>query len=160
VILLSLYSETGNLIGICSSSPSVYVVFESIKASDGCNQIGPSFMSKTATFPPGALSTLAPDNSTQSFNLADLPCPPASVQWDSPGPYAPLLAPPPYLFDLDPAFSACIAGYSQGVDPPTPLSAARGVSGPGGPGHLGRKRTVVHAHPHAHARPWSPQKTA
>ena len=62
--------------------------------------------------------------------------------------YAPLIAPPSFIFnDLDNgAFSNCIPGLSQGVDPPIPLSTGGGVSGPGGHGHHGpNKRAPANA---------------
>ena len=47
--------------------------------------------------------------------------------------YAPLIAPPSFIFnDLDNgAFSNCIPGLSQGVDPPIALPSGGGPSGPG-----------------------------
>ncbi|KAL6720916.1 hypothetical protein ACLMJK_000015 [Lecanora helva] len=159
-------------------SPNVYVVFESIKASDGCNQIGPTFDKLTTGFPPELLSTVAPDGSTQSFNFADLPCPPASINWDPTKPYNPILAPPQYIFDLDPAFSTCIPGAFQGIDPPRPVVSAAGVSPPRlakrrladspepvvtanrAPSLRQGRRALAHAHPHAQVAPWAPRKTA
>ena len=143
-----------------SVSPDVYLVFPSIKASDGCHQIGSAFASQTTHLPPSELSTIAPDGSTQSFNFADLPCPPASVSWDSSRPYAPVIAPPRFLFDLDPAFSGCTPGAFQGIDPPTPLNAGGEPSPPGQEPHQKARRELAHARPHAHVVPWAPQKTA
>lgn len=156
-------SSTIKLTHVCSQSPSVYVVFESIKASDGCKQIGPTFADKTLAFAPGVLSTVVDGTITQSFNFGDLPCPPATVQWDPAKPYAPVIAPPPGLFSMDPAFSSCIPGRSQGIDPPIPISTANGVSGPEpgvGP-HPRLRRALAHAYPHAaHVVPRAPQRTA
>lgn len=113
-------------------SPSVYVVLRSIRGYDGCNQIGAIFVDLTTSFAPGRLSTIGLDHTTYSFNFADLPCPPADVEWDfSNGPYAPQLAPPEFLFNLDPAFKNCIPGASQGIDPYTTLKTATADSGPG-----------------------------
>ena len=55
--------------------------------------------------------------------------------------YAPLIAPPPFIFnDLDNgAFSTCIPGLKQGVDPPIAVQHGNGVSGPGGVGHPRRR---------------------
>ena len=149
------YPKSVKLIDSRSVSPSVYVVFESIKASDGCNQVGPTFASKTATLPPGELSTIAPDGTTQSYNFADLPCPPASLQWDPDKPYAPRIAAPSYLMGLDPAFSNCIPGAAQGVDPPIPWHTADKATG-----YNLHKKAMAHIHPHAHAVPRAPQQTA
>ena len=121
-------------------SPSVYVVFPSISANDGCTQIGNTFSSITTSFAPGELSTIdLASHATKVFDFGDLPCGPPGM--DDPS-YAPLIAPPSFIFnDLDNgAFSNCIPGLSQGVDPPIPLSTGGGVSGPGGPGHPHRAK--------------------
>jgi len=70
---------------------SMYVVF------DGCNVVGPTFAMMTATLSPGVLPTIALNDTVQSFNLTDLPCPPASLGWESAFPnrtYTPQLLPP------------------------------------------------------------------
>ncbi|KAL9630670.1 MAG: hypothetical protein Q9164_006304 [Protoblastenia rupestris] len=134
----------------------VVAVFTSIRASDGCQQIGTTFDGHIATFAPGELSSIR-DSSTYSFNLADFPCPPASVHWTRPLPYEPIIAPPPFLFNLDPAWSTCIAGAGQGIDPPAAFKKAPGGSGRGDAGALGRHRRAVH--PHARAVPWAAAKT-
>ena len=134
----------------------VVAVFTSIRASDGCQQIGTTFDGHIATFGPGELSSIR-DSSTYSFNLADFPCPPASVHWTRPLPYEPIIAPPPFLFNLDPAWSTCIAGAGQGIDPPAAFKKAPGGSGRGDAGALGRHRRA--AHPHARAVPWAAAKT-
>ncbi|KAF6228465.1 hypothetical protein HO133_008195 [Letharia lupina] len=116
-------------------SPSVYVNFPSIRAHDGCSQIGATFTNLITSFAPSALSTIGGDSKTYSFNFGDLPCPPAIIGWNSSqGPYAPLLAPPEFLFHLDPAFLTCIHGASQGIDPYTALVTTNAASGPGKPG--------------------------
>ncbi|MCJ1440041.1 MAG: hypothetical protein MMC23_000523 [Stictis urceolatum] len=66
--------------------------------------------------------------STSSFNFAHLPCPPQSLRdwgtsqfiYDPVYAYAPMLAPPPDLIDLDPAWSTCTVDY--GWDPYTALA--------------------------------------
>lgn len=145
-----------------SQSPSVYVIFPSIAASNKCSQIiGNTFADLTTSFAPGELSTVGLDQSTRLFNFGDLPCPPASLGWNpANGPYAPLLAPPSFLFDLDPAFATCIPGASQGIDPYHTLTTADAGSGPGSPGcgHSCRRhrRALEHAHPVS----WAPRRTA
>ena len=151
-----------NLLNSCSQSPSVYVVFSTIRGYDGCSRIGGIYYDLTTSFAPGALSTVRPDNTTYSFNFGDLPCPPAEVEWDfSKGPYAPTIAPPDFLFNLDPAFKTCIHGATQGIDPPMTLTQVAADSDPGAVGcrrgHCYRaKRAMAHAHP----MPWAPQRTA
>ena len=150
-----------SLLNVCSQSPSVYVVFPTIRGYDGCSRIGNIYFDLTTSFAPDALSTIRPDSTTYSFNFGDLPCPPADVEWDfSNGSYAPQLAPPEFLFDLDPAFKTCIPALIQGIDPPMTLTPAAVDSGPGAVGcprgqcH-GPKRAIEHAHP----MPWAPQRT-
>lgn len=156
------HTRHANLLNICSQSPSVYVVFPSIRGWDGCSQIGTHIVDLTTSFAPGALSTIGLDNTTRSFNFGDLPCPPADVGWDSSkGPYAPRLAPPEFLFNLDPAFKTCIPGATQGIDPYTTLTTVAADSGPGVVGCRrgqckGAKRALEHAYP----MPWAPQRTA
>lgn len=119
-------------------SPSVYVIFPSISANDGCTQIGNTYSSITKTFAPGDLSTLDSNGATKSFNFGDLPCGPPGVEDTS---YAPLIAPPSFIFnELDSAFATCIPGLDQGVDPPTALPPGSGVSPPRGVGRPGRNR--------------------
>lgn len=145
-----------------SQSPSIYVVFPSIYVADGCSTIGKTFTGLTASFAPGQLSTIGHSSSTYSFNFGDLPCPPANAGWDpSEGPYSPIVAPPEFLFNLDPAFNTCIPAASQGNDPFKMLRHAPTGSGPGNPfcipGHCEppNKRAVEHAR----SVPWAPRKT-
>lgn len=119
-------------------------------ASDGCKQIGNGYGPITTSFAPGELSTIDIGvYSTNSFNFNDLPCPPPGIDIPSGETYAPLISPPPFIWDLDPAFSTCIPGYSQGVDPPTALTHADGLGGlEGAP----PRRDLG-------ASPWGPAKT-
>ena len=92
-------------------------------ASDGCQQIGKGYGPITTSFAPGELSTIGVEGlTTKVFNFADLPCPPSGVDIPPGDTYAPLIAPPSFLIELDPAFSTCIPAFSQGVvapvDPP------------------------------------------
>lgn len=138
-------------------SPSVYVVFPTIQARNGCTQVGALFTSITTSFAPGELSTvrsysLGVDGShypeISFFDFRDIPCPPPGVLWNrTEGTYKPLLAPPDFLFDLDPAFRTCIPASGQGVDPPIKLQIAQSGSGPGpvggGPPHNHPKRRLA-----------------
>ena len=119
-------------------------------ASDGCKQIGKGYSSITTSFAPGELSTIdIRGHSTNVFEFTDLPCPPPGIDVPSGETYAPLISPPPFIWDLDPAFSSCIPGYSQGVDPPI---AVHTTNGPAGPGGLPPRRDL-------RASPWGPTKT-
>ena len=141
-------------------SPSIYAVFPSIIASDGCNRIGNAYGPITTSFAPGELSTIdVGGHSTNVFNFADLPCPPSGVDVPAGETYAPLIAPPAFIWDLDPAFSTCVPGYSQGVDPPNALTS--GVpGGPDDPPVKPRRRRDVGGHAHPHGGPWGPTITA
>ncbi|KAL9135245.1 MAG: hypothetical protein Q9175_003564 [Cornicularia normoerica] len=110
-------------------------------ASDGCNQIGKGYGPITTSFAPGELSTIA-GGSTNVFNFADLPCGPSAIELPPGSPYAPLISPPPFIWALDPAFSNCIPGRNQGVDPPIAVTSDGGPQGPGP------------------VAPWAPTKTA
>ena len=141
--------------------PSIYAIFPSIIASDGCNRIGGAYGPITTSFAPGELSTIdVGGHMTSVFNFADLPCPPSSIQLPPGETYAPLIAPPAFIFDLDPAFSTCVPGYSQGVDPAIAFTSGI-LDGPGSPGaNPRRRRDVVGAHAHPHGGPWGPTMTA
>ena len=89
----------------------------------------------TMSFAPGELSSLESDVITKVFNEADIPCPPPSLIesqssyynakfWDgrpNPSSYVPVIAPPPALRRLDPAWGDCIQWSWQGFDPPRVL---------------------------------------
>ena len=140
-------------------SPSIYAIFPSIMASDGCEQIGRGYGPITTSFAPGELSTIdIGGRSTNVYNFADLPCPPSGIDVPSGKPYAPLIAPPSFIWDLDPAFKGCIPGYEQGVDPPTANPTDAGPNGPGQVGG-GPRRRDVRAHAHPHTTSWGPLKT-
>ena len=146
----------------CRQSPSIYAIFESIRASDGCNTVGTTFAGLTASFPPGVLSSVGPDSSISSFNFGDLPCPPADKGWDpSKGQYRPQLAAADFLYKLDPSFAACTTGYKQGIDPYHTLRTATDVSGPGAVGCVhGSCRAKKRVAERPHLLPWTAQKTA
>ena len=117
--------------GVTPQYPSLYVVFDSIIASDGCSQIGNTYSSIITSFAPGEISTIDSSGATQVFNFGDLPCGPSG---DDPS-YSPIIAPPAFLTGIDPAFATCIPGREQGVDPPIAIQPAGGASGLGGAGH-------------------------
>lgn len=120
--------------GFTYTYPSIYVAFHDVSATDKCGQFGQVHTSVTLAFDPGELSTVeGPFNfvaqTTKSFNLADLPCPPRSVlsaDWYTLGPgqpYRPRLALPKKLQGLDPAWSSCSGYQAEGIDPPKALGA-------------------------------------
>ncbi|MCJ1397756.1 hypothetical protein MMC11_000952 [Xylographa trunciseda] len=82
------------------------------------------------SFAPGQLSTIeGRGGPTKSFDLADLPCPPASVSeadwynYQSGEPYNPVIAAPPELYSLDPHFVGCVViSEINGYDPPYALT--------------------------------------
>ncbi|MCJ1396524.1 hypothetical protein MMC18_009415 [Xylographa bjoerkii] len=82
------------------------------------------------SFTPGQLSTIeGRGGPTKSFDLADLPCPPASVSeadwynYQSGEPYNPVIAAPPELYLLDPSFAGCVViDVLNGYDPPYALT--------------------------------------
>ena len=109
------------------------------------------------SFAPGELSTIeGSGKATKAFDFEDLPCPPSAVaEADSffynpsvdPGEvYDPLLAPPPGIFNIDPAWANCVTAINQGFDPPIALQTAAGLTGPGN--HFGpprrRRRALAH----------------
>lgn len=121
------------------TSPSVYVDFYSLSATDSCGYRGTTINSTLLAFAPGELSTVATamysalnmDNApTSVYDFNDLPCPPMSVMWSQwykpePGePYRPLIVFPSKLLDVDPLWKICTPGYFTGYDPPRTLDPA------------------------------------
>lgn len=121
------------------TSPSVYVDFYSLSATDSCGYRGSTINSTLLAFDPGELSTVATamysainmDSAPASvYDFNDLPCPPMSVMWSQwykpePGePYRPLIVFPSKLLDVDPLWKICTPGYFTGYDPPRTLDPA------------------------------------
>ena len=75
--------------GFTFISPSVYVIFPVISATNDCGQLGHFYTSLAESFAPGELQTVDGLNSEYcSFNAVDLPCPPSDgyeTQIDSQG---------------------------------------------------------------------------
>ncbi|MCJ1244776.1 hypothetical protein MMC30_001976 [Trapelia coarctata] len=123
--------------GFTYKSPYAYVVFPTIYAADSCGPLGATHRDLTLSFAPGELSTvegrLGP---VKSFNFADLPCPPMSVakaDWYNFHPmdgrtYAPIIAPAPQLYTLDPLWSTCYVDIYEGYDPPYALTPATALA--------------------------------
>ena len=121
------------------TSPSIYVNFYSLSATDSCGYRGTTVNSTLVAFAPGELSTVATAmypalESTITpgsvYNFDNLPCPPMSVMWSQwykpePGePYRPLIIFPSKLLDIDPLWKVCTQGYFTGYDPPRTLDPA------------------------------------
>ena len=121
------------------TSPSIYVNFYSLSATDSCGYRGTTIDSTLIAFAPGELSTVATAMypAVQSaitpgsvYNFDNLPCPPMSVMWSQwykpePGePYRPLIVFPTKLLDVDPLWKVCTQGPFTGYDPPRTLDPA------------------------------------
>jgi len=68
--------------GFTYTSPSVYLAYHDINASNRCGQVGPKHTSVTAAVDPGQLSTLFDEGRggpIATFDLKHLPCPPQSL---------------------------------------------------------------------------------
>lgn len=109
--------------GFTYASPSIYVAYHDISASDLCGQVGPKHTSITLSFEPGQLSTLdyspglfgfgGNGGTPKPFDLKNLPCPPQSLidaqesanqpglSLPKRGTYAPIIAPPPAIQSLN-----------------------------------------------------------
>ena len=134
--------------GFTFTSPSVYVAFYSLSATDMCGLRGNKVNSTMLAFAPGELSTVqghlwsggVQKQKTKVYDFADLPCPPFDAMYDdwykpAPGePYRPLIALPEKVRDLDPWWSACTeAYYFTGLDPPRTLQRAAAMVTPVSP---------------------------
>lgn len=97
--------------GFTFISPSVYVIFPLISATNDCGQLGPVYTSLTESFAPGELQTVDGLSFEYcSFNAVDLPCPPSDgyeTQIDTQG--GPVTE--------DPAVMAFESVYAQEVKP-------------------------------------------
>ena len=121
------------------TSPSIYVNFYSLSATDSCGYRRSSVNSTMIAFAPGELSTVATAmypvlesaiTPGSVYNFDNLPCPPMSVMWSQwykpePGePYRPLIVFPSKLLDIDPLWKVCTQGPFTGYDPPRTLDPA------------------------------------
>ena len=115
---------------ISSIWPSVYALFFSVTVHDTCG-FTVSYEISTASFNSDALRTQDKYGKTQSFNLADLPCPPANVlQQLTPGlPFQPNFAWNTELFfkqNREPLGCKTIVGLNAWPDPPSALPTVQG----------------------------------
>jgi len=135
--------------GFTYTSPSVYLAYHDISASNRCGQVGPKHTSVTVAVNPGQLSTQfanvteygGPGGQIASFDLKQLPCPPQSLidaQRSAVWPgfkfhleeneWAPIIEPPPYIQSLEPAWALCASEYVldlRGLLPRLPLWSLR-----------------------------------
>ena len=127
----------------CSTSPSIYVRFPTVSASDACGFIGSALTSITLAFSPGELSTfvweLYMSTSTQTYtsalDTADLPCGPWNgtdkflpEPWSNYSSYQPLIVLPSKLVNMVPAWKSCTADMFEGQDPPRALTPAAAMA--------------------------------
>ena len=160
VCFFSLFSVFDELSINYRVPPSIYAIFSTIMASNGCNQIGKDYGPMITSLAPGELSTIV-FPLTKVYNFNDLPCPPSGIKLPPGATYAPLLAPASFIYDLDPAFSTCVPGYSQEVDPPfdPPIAHVTARYGLLGQAMFLLAETLG-AHARPHAGPSGPAKTA
>lgn len=116
-----------------SVSPSVYVVFPIILATNDCGLVGNAYTSWTLGVPEHQLSTYQHGFGTSAFNPADLGCPgpdPGKLDDeyeldDEANQGAPSVLLPADLTALDPAWKSCVlGGLDLGRDPPRALRPA------------------------------------
>ena len=108
--------------------PSVYALFFSVTVNNACG-FTVSYPKSTASFNPDALKTLDGSGKVKSFDLADLPCPPASVTLEPGQPYKPWFAWNKELFfkqNSEPRRCKVIAGLNAWLDPPSALTTVTG----------------------------------
>ena len=113
---------------IPSVFPSVYALFYSVTVNDACG-FTISYAVSTASFNPDALRTLDGLGKTQSFDLADLPCPPPSVKLAPGQLFRPSFAWNTELFfkqNSEPARCSTMTGLNAWPDPPKALPTVSG----------------------------------
>ena len=139
-------ASTAVVDGSTFTSPSIYVAFYSLSATDSCGARGiPEIDKTTIAFDPSELSTLQGHDwigyfsqkpfTTKPLDTKDFPCPPRSIMEDdwykpSPGePYRPLLALPDKVRSIDPLWVDCTdAEFFTGLDPPRSLVRVSGMT--------------------------------
>ena len=113
---------------ISSIWPSVYALFFSVTVNDACG-FTVSYPISTASFNSDALRTVDGFGKTQSFDLADLPCPPPSVILTPGLPFRPSFAWNTELFfkqNSEPARCSTMTGLVAWPDPPSALPTVKG----------------------------------
>lgn len=129
--------------GFTYTSPSVYVAYHDISASNLCGQVGAKHTSITIALDPDQVSTVpysssmfgrGYNGSPKPFDFKDLPCPPQSLidaQEAANDPllslpmrrtYAPIIYAPPAIRSLEPAWNTCMSFLA--FDPPKTLTPA------------------------------------
>lgn len=125
--------------GTTFTSPSVYLSYGSVYASNACRPVGNTYPGAVLTLQPNAVSSLNgyPDYTPRSFNYANLNRPlsasdfslwcfsrPLSECGPIPDQYFPRLAVPEQIRDLDPAWKSCDLSFNGTFDPPRILVPA------------------------------------
>ena len=128
--------------GLTFVSPSIYVVYQTIRGYDKCAQLGPQHTNIAFAFKPGELSSIDDfSGKTLPYDFGDLPCPPKAwqtVDWrdrkDLHGQYVPyeqkvlnyrprVVGPESSIAALDPEWKNCrIGDIDNGYDPPRALA--------------------------------------
>ena len=146
---------------ILSIWPSVYALFFSVTVNNACG-FTVSYPQSTASFNREALQTLDQSGNMQSFNLADLPCPPASVTLEPGQPYKPWFAWNKELFfkqNAEPQRCKTIAGLNAWLDPPSALPTVNGGL-PAPDAEIAPRGRLRREPANAHVTPMGPAITA
>ncbi|KAK5711207.1 hypothetical protein LTR17_018497 [Elasticomyces elasticus] len=155
-----------NVDGTLLTSPTIYISYDKLYASDSCSGIGQTYYNTIIPLADGAelssmeyreMRDMAWYYTTSSFNLDDLKqpvpdsiynkqprCAASSLAFYGEGlgqdysfvcprihPYAPIIAVPSAVSNVDPEWASCTAWYGGLFDPPialTPVSNAAGIS--------------------------------
>ncbi|KAK4897580.1 hypothetical protein LTR27_004726 [Elasticomyces elasticus] len=155
-----------NVDGTLLTSPTIYISYDKLYASDSCSGIGQTYYNTIIPLADGAelssmeyreMRDMAWFYATSSFNLDDLKqpvpdsiynkqprCAASSLAFYGEGlgldysfvcprihPYAPIIAVPSEVSNVDPEWASCTAWYGGLFDPPkalTPVSNAAGLS--------------------------------
>lgn len=120
-----------------------------------------SYSISTASFHQDSLSTIDGNGIAQSFNLADLPCPPPSVRLKPGEPFRPGFAWNTELFfkqNSEPSECKTIVGLNAWPDPPKAFPTVSGGLPAPTPGAAPRGR-VRREPANAHVAPWLPGRT-
>lgn len=156
------------MLKLSSVSPSVYVVFPIILATNDCGLVGNAYTSWTLGVPEHQLSTYQQGFGTSAFNPADLGCPgpdPGKLDdqyelEDEANQGAPSVLLPADLTSLDPAWKSCVlGGLDLGRDPPRALQPASNMAPKGTSRDPAPTDTLSIAFPHSIPKSPGPHPT-
>ena len=157
------WSKTLERWSISSQTSIAYILFISITISNGCGSTLLATAASTAAVDQNKLSSIDGSGKTQSYNLADLPCPPANVSVPPGQQYQPSIAWQGQFsnFALPTIASECkyLEGQAGILDPPKAFpTVPGGLRGPGPPG--GHRPSRLKREPaKALVAPWMPART-